>query len=129
MGADSLEEEAAEADAEFEPSLTNTVLFLLSSAMLLTTFAVNYTGRPFMGALSSNKSLAGTLTGGAVLVALLTSGALPALSEYLELVPLPQDGVDSAGFGSNLLALMAFDFALCFAADKGSAKLLGSLYA
>ena len=26
----------------------------------------------------------------------------------LELVPLPQDGVDSAGFGSNLLALMAF---------------------
>ena len=41
-------EEAPEADADFEPSLTNSVMFLLSSAMLLTTFTVNYTGKPFM---------------------------------------------------------------------------------
>lgn len=44
-----------EADADFEPTMTNTVLFLLSSAMLVTTFVTNYTGKPYMGALSSNK--------------------------------------------------------------------------
>ena len=44
-----------EADAEFEPSLINSVLFLLSSGMLLTTFAVNYTGRPHMVPLTSNR--------------------------------------------------------------------------
>ena len=44
-----------EADAEFEPTITNTVLFLLSSAMLITTFATNYTGHPYMGSLFSNK--------------------------------------------------------------------------
>ena len=44
-----------EADADFEPTMTNTVLFLLSSSMLVTTFATNYTGRPYMASLSSNK--------------------------------------------------------------------------
>ena len=129
----SASEPVPEADADFEPTLTNTVLFLLSTAMLLSTFAVNYTGRPYMASLASNKGLAFTLAAGAALVLLLTTGALPALEEYLELVPLPThansssgdasgDG-DGAGLGSDLLSLMALDFVVCFVTEKGTARL------
>ena len=44
-----------------------------------------------MEGLSANKGLLITLGGSALAVAGLTSGSLPALAEYLELVPLPTD--------------------------------------
>ena len=111
-----------EADAEFEPSLTNTAMFLLTMAMMLTTFGVNYTGRPHMASLASNKGLAGTLVVGAALSMLLTLNALPWLTEYLELVPLPQ-GPTETGLPSDLLSLMALDFGICFITEKGTSRL------
>ena len=112
-----------EADAEFEPTMTNTIVFLLSSAMLLTTFAANYTGRPYMGSLSSNKGMMATLIISAALVVLLTTGSVPDLASYLELQPLPDfnpsGDKDGGAIGSELLSLMAMDFALCFGIEKG----------
>ena len=78
------------ADADFEPSITNTAMFLLTVAMLLSTFAVNYTGRPFMASLPSNTGLLATLLVGGLTIVLLTLGALPFLALYLELTPLPE---------------------------------------
>ena len=102
---------------------------------LLTTFAANYTGRPFMGSLSSNRGLALTLLGGAAATCLLATGSLPDVAAYLELVPLPdepptgggggEEGVGhQGGVATELVGLMFSDAALCFAIEKGVARLL-----
>ena len=107
-------------------------------------------GKPYMAALTANRGLASTLLLGALLTVLLTTGALPSISDYLELVPLPQgdaraaaaadaasDGAAAAGgaaaaaaasLGSDLLSLMALDFAVCFVAEKGTSWLFASTY-
>ena len=103
-----------------------------------------------MAALTANRGLASTLLLGALFTVLLTTGALPSISDYLELVPLPQgdaraaaaadaasDGAAAAGgaaaaaaasLGSDLLSLMALDFAVCFVAEKGTSWLFASTY-
>ena len=101
-----------EADSGFEPSITNTVVYLLSSSMLLTTFAVNYTGRPFMQSLTSNTGLIVTLIGSALLLSALSGGSLPDVASYLELVPLPEAA------STEMLGLMGFDFMACLAIEK-----------
>ena len=68
----------------------------------------------------------GTLVVAALLIVMMTSGQLPDLATYLELLPLPQgdrkgpDGKDGdeVSVGSELLSLMAADFASCFAIEK-----------
>jgi len=110
-----------EADAGFEPSLTNTVVYLLSSAMLLTTFAVNYTGKPFMQSLTSNTGLIVTLIVSALLVSALSGGSLPELSSYLELVALPEAA------STEMLGLMGFDFVMCLIIEKVIERVARSL--
>jgi cation-transporting ATPase 13A1 len=109
-----------EADADFEPSLVNTIVYVLSSSMLLSTFAANYTGRPFMASLTSNKGLMGTLTLGALILTLLTSGSLPDLEAYLELVQYPDKPASDTGASlrSEILNLMAIDFGASFLIEK-----------
>jgi len=102
-----------EPDAEFEPSVLNTVVWLVSAAMMVSTFAVNYKGKPYMEGLSANKGLLITLGSSAIAVAGLTSGSLSGLSDYLELVPLPTEELRS-----DLMGLMAADFCLCWFFDK-----------
>lgn len=48
-------------DEKFKPSLTNTALFLLSTAQQISTFLVNYIGRPFRESLLENRKLLGCL--------------------------------------------------------------------
>ncbi|WUR03744.1 calcium-transporting ATPase [Vairimorpha necatrix] len=49
-------------EEKFKPSLTNTALFLLSTTQQVSTFLVNYIGRPFRESLMENKRLLGCLT-------------------------------------------------------------------
>ena len=109
-----------EVDSDFEPSVPNTVVWLISAAMMVTTFAVNYKGKPYMEGLAANKGLLVTLGGSALLLAALTSGALSDLADYLELVPLPTEELRS-----DLLGLMAADFCLCWLLDKTLSKIFG----
>eukprot|EP00966_Prymnesium_polylepis_P308087 7119622-Prymnesium_polylepis.1 len=44
-------------DADLEPTVPNTVVWLVSIGMLVTNFAVNYKGKPYMEALSANRGL------------------------------------------------------------------------
>ncbi|KAL1526413.1 hypothetical protein AB1Y20_015125 [Prymnesium parvum] len=103
---------------DFEPTVPNTVVWLVSVAMLITNFAVNYKGKPFMEALSANKGLMGTLVGSAVIAVALVGGALPDLYTYLELAPLPNEDLRS-----NLMGLMGLDFLLCLLIEKALSKL------
>ena len=109
-----------EVDAEFEPTLPNTIVWHISSAMLLVTFAVNYKGRPFMEPLSANKWLMATLVLSAAVLAALMTGAAPDLEDYLELVPL-----DSEVLRSDLGSLVALDLAACWGVEKLMSLLSG----
>ena len=86
--------------------------------MLVANFAVNYKGRPYMEALSANRGLAVTLLGSALLVASMAGGGLSDLAEYLELVPITSDELQS-----DLLSLMAADFFACYAIEKAVARI------
>jgi len=96
----------------FTPNLVNSAIFILSSAMQITTFAVNYRGHPFMESLVENKGLFYALSfagGGTVLLAL---EAFQDFNAYLELVPL-------AGMVRPILIGVIFaDFVLCFVCDR-----------
>lgn len=54
--------------------------------MMVTTFVVNYKGRPYMEPLAANRGLAASLAISAALLLALAAGALPGLAAYLELV-------------------------------------------
>ncbi|ORY38145.1 hypothetical protein BCR33DRAFT_754574 [Rhizoclosmatium globosum] len=91
-------------DAEFQPNLLNSAVYLVSLIMQISTFAINYQGEPFRESLFKNKSLYNSLlivTGIAVLAA---SEISPELNSTMQLVPFPDD------FRYKLMATMAFDF-------------------
>ncbi|KAJ3005012.1 UNVERIFIED_CONTAM: hypothetical protein HDU68_004810, partial [Siphonaria sp. JEL0065] len=91
-------------DAEFQPNLLNSAVYLVSLIMQISTFAINYQGEPFRESLFKNKSLYNSLmmvTGIAVLAATEIS---PELNSSMQLVPFPDD------FRYKLMGTMAFDF-------------------
>ncbi|VDP84701.1 unnamed protein product [Echinostoma caproni] len=67
------EDDFVDVHAEFEPSILNTVVYLISTSMQIATIAVNYKGHPFMESLLENKPIVvslGVATGGVILLAL-----------------------------------------------------------
>jgi cation-transporting ATPase 13A1 len=91
-------------EGDFSPNLTNTVVFLLTSSMHITSFLANYEGEPFMQPYSTNKPL---LYGSIFFVWMLvvtTTEVIPDLNELLSLVAFP-----SADFRNQILVLLAVD--------------------
>lgn len=71
--------------ADFEPSILNSVVYLISTGMQVSTIAVNYKGYPFMEPLIKNRPIVvslGIAVGGVVLL------AFGAFAEPLRLIPL-----------------------------------------
>mmetsp|Transcript_28312 Transcript_28312/g.66398 ORF Transcript_28312/g.66398 Transcript_28312/m.66398 type:complete len:354 (+) Transcript_28312:470-1531(+) len=77
-------------EGKFEPGVLNTVVFLVLYLSQVTTFAVNYTGPPFMESLRANTPMFALLVLMCALGLALATGALPFLADWLELVALPQ---------------------------------------
>lgn len=100
-------------DAEFRPSVMNTVVFLMSIAQQVSVFVVNYKGRPFMQGLLDNRGLMNCLliTGGIVLVC--TAEISPELNEFMELSPWPDMGLQA-----KVTGYIAADFISALVADK-----------
>ena len=100
-------------DSPFAPTLINSSVFLVSCAMQVSSFLVNYRGHPFMQSLVENKGLLGSL---AALSAAMWLGALEVLpnwNAFFELVPFP-----SSEFRLTLVALMAGDLVATFILDR-----------
>jgi cation-transporting ATPase 13A1 len=79
--------------APFSPNILNSCVFILSSCMQVSTFAINYKGHPFMQSLSENKALRNSLMIAGGFTLLLASEIMPDLNETFQLTPFPSDEV------------------------------------
>ncbi|CAK0833011.1 unnamed protein product [Prorocentrum cordatum] len=101
-------------EGDFEPNLTNTVVFQLVAAMHASSFLANYEGYPFMEPLSKNRALLYSL-GLLVAVLFATVAELSTdLNESLSLVPAP-----SEDFRQQMLLLLAADIGLSVLLSRG----------
>jgi cation-transporting ATPase 13A1 len=78
-------------DAKFAPSLLNTAIFLLGLSQQVSTFAINYQGRPFRESIRENKYLYYGLVGASGVA---VSGALdlvPEFNRWLQVVEMTVD--------------------------------------
>ncbi|KAL1960659.1 hypothetical protein VTO42DRAFT_7238 [Malbranchea cinnamomea] len=95
-------------EGEFEPSLLNSAIYLLQLMQQISTFSINYQGRPFRESIRENRGMYYGL--------LLTSGIalscatefIPELNEKMRLVPF------STEFKITLTALMVLDYVGCW---------------
>ncbi|PGH09453.1 cation-transporting ATPase 13A1 [Blastomyces parvus] len=100
--------EVIDLEGEFEPSLLNSAIYLLQLIQQISTFSINYQGRPFRESIRENRGMYWGL--------ILTSGVafscatefIPEINEKLRLVPF------SFGFKVTLTALMLADYAGCW---------------
>lgn len=76
-------------DEEFAPSLTNTVVFLLSIAQQISVFVLNYKGRPYMQGIRDNKPFLNSLLAAGAILLICTAEISRDLNDFMELVPWP----------------------------------------
>ncbi|KAN0022181.1 hypothetical protein ACTFIU_004352 [Dictyostelium citrinum] len=93
-------------DSPFAPNLLNSAVFLMSNAMQVATFAVNYKGHPFMQSLSENKPLLYALSFVWGLGLLLATEIIPPLNTMLELVEFPDSTFRLYMVGAIILDLV-----------------------
>uniref|UniRef100_A0A5K3FND9 Cation-transporting ATPase n=1 Tax=Mesocestoides corti TaxID=53468 RepID=A0A5K3FND9_MESCO len=110
------EGELIDIHADFKPTILNTAVYLISTALQVSTIAVNYEGHPFRESLFENKPL---LNGLAFATAGTVALAFGALSDSLELVLL-DDHLRLVFFQA-----MIFDFVAAWTVDRLLFLLLG----
>lgn len=105
-------EEYVDLEAKFTPNILNTTVYIISMALQVSTFAVNYRGEPFMESLRENKPLLYSLffSGGAIVM--LASGLVPDISQQFELVELPDE------FRNTVLQVLAADIFGAYLIDR-----------
>jgi len=105
-------------EGDFEPNLTNTVVFELMAAMHAASFLANYDGHPFMQPLSANKPLMYSLIFFVSIIVACASEVIPDLNHSLSLVLSP-----SPEFQRKILLLVVGDIILSF----GTSRCIGFL--
>ncbi|RWS25769.1 manganese-transporting ATPase 13A1-like protein [Leptotrombidium deliense] len=109
----------ADLDAEFKPSLLNSTVYIISIALQVSTFAVNYKGHPFMESLVENRPLLWSIVGSILTVFALVVGLFPDLANQFSIVEFPAD------FQKTILAVLALDLLSAFIIDRVCDFLLG----
>ncbi|XP_059481282.1 endoplasmic reticulum transmembrane helix translocase [Neocloeon triangulifer] len=108
-----------EEEEPFEANLLNSTVYIISMALQISTFAINYRGRPFMESLSENKSLLYSLLGSGGAVLALAMGLVPEFAIQFEIVDFPPE------FRSVLLQVLCADFLLAWLVDRSCLWLFG----
>lgn len=98
-------------EAKFTPNLINTGVFLLSLSQTVSTFAVNYIGRPWRESIPENKSLYYGLVSATAIAYLGVAQIEPQLNGWLKLVPL------SRPYQLRLAATMLIDMVGSYALE------------
>lgn len=104
-------------EREFKPSLLNSAIYLLQLIQQISTFAINYQGRPFRESIRENKGM----YWGIVIVTLIAFSCatefVPEINEQLKLVPFETE------FKVNLTVVMVLDYVGCWIVEKGLKRL------
>jgi len=99
-------------EGEFEPSLLNSAIYLLQLIQQISTFAINYQGRPFRESIRENKGM----YYGIILVAGVAFSCatefIPEINQQLKLVPFTTE------FKATLTSVMALDYCGCWTIEK-----------
>lgn len=95
-------------EAEFAPSLLNSAIYLLQLIQQISTFAINYQGRPFRESLSENKGMFYGIVGVSGLAFVCSLELIPEINEGMKLVPFTEE------FKTKMTASMILDYGLCW---------------
>ncbi|KAG0676255.1 hypothetical protein C6P40_001277 [Pichia californica] len=95
-------------DKTFQPSLLNTAMFLIQLSQQISTFTVNYIGRPFRESIHENKGMYYGILGVAFLCISGSTEFMPELNEAMQFVPM------TSMFKFKLTTTMLLDFALAW---------------
>ncbi|XP_035683848.1 manganese-transporting ATPase 13A1-like isoform X1 [Branchiostoma floridae] len=112
-------EEYVDLEKDFEPSVLNSTVYLISMMMQVNTFAVNYKGHPFMESLRENKALLYSLFFSIISLAALTMGLVPEVAQQFEIVDFPDE------YRMLLLQVFAANFIGAFLIDRALQFVLG----
>lgn len=104
--------ENVDLEGEFEPSLLNSAIYLLQLIQQISTFAINYQGRPFREGIRENRGMYWGL--------LLVSGVafscstefIPEINERLKMVPF------STEFKVTMTVVMIADYVGCYLVEN-----------
>jgi len=100
--------ELVDLEAEFAPSLLNSAVYLLQLIQQISTFAVNYQGRPFRESLSENKGMFYGIVGVSAVAFACSTEFAPELNKTMQLVPFVPE------FKTRMTAVMVIDYAACW---------------
>ncbi|XP_014218606.1 manganese-transporting ATPase 13A1 [Copidosoma floridanum] len=106
-------------DEPFEMNLINSTVYIISMTLQVSTFAINYRGRPFMESLLENKLLLYCLAGSTAVIFALALGVVPDIALQFEIVDFPSD------FRTILVQVLVADFVLAFLVDRTCRWLFG----
>lgn len=95
-------------EGEFEPSLLNSAIYLLQLIQQISTFSINYQGRPFRESIRENKGMYWGLIAASGVAFSCATEFIPELNEKLRLVPFTNE------FKMTLTVLMIFDYGGCW---------------
>jgi len=99
-------------EGEFEPSLLNSAIYLLQLIQQISTFAINYQGRPFREGIRENKGMYWGLVLVSGVAFSCATEFIPEINERLKLVPF------SAEFKTTLTVVMVLDYAGCWIIER-----------
>ena len=105
-------EDILDLEAEFTPSLLNSAIYLLQLIQQISTFAINYQGRPFRESLSENKAMFYGIVGVSALAFVCAMELAPEINEQMKLVPFTDE------FRMRMTISMVLDYLLCFVIEK-----------
>jgi len=113
--------EVIDLEAKFEPSLLNTAIYLLGLSQQVSTFAINYQGRPFREGIRENPALYWGLVGAAAVAFSGATDFMPELNRWLQIVEM------EGHFKTKLTAMMVLDYVGCWLIENGCKYLFASL--
>jgi manganese-transporting P-type ATPase len=110
-------------EGEFEPTLLNSAVYLMQLIQQVSTFAINYQGRPFRESIKENKGMYWGLLACSFVAFAGATEFFPELNEQLSLVKFP------GSFKKTLVWLMIIDYCGCWVVEQVFKALFSDLKA
>ncbi|KAF3925840.1 hypothetical protein ABW20_dc0103010 [Dactylellina cionopaga] len=99
-------------EKEFQPSLLNSAIYLISLIQQISTFSINYQGRPFRESIRENRAMYWGLVAVGGIAFMCSTEFIPEINEKLKLVKFSDE------FKTILTTSMILDYGLCYVIEK-----------